>query len=560
MYINWNTNCIYLKNMNFALKEKLQAVPKYIWILLAIVLVGTFLRTYEFHDWLFFGSDQVNDAVVVGGAVDNITPWPLLGPDMSHSGAGGRAARFHIGPMYYYFEIIAGKIFGNYPDKFAYPDLLFSLLSIPLLYYFLRRFFLTNISLALTFLYATSFYMLKFSHSAWNPNSIPFFVLLFLLSLYEFMLAQEKTKWRWVLALGITLGVGVQLHAILLVLLPATLFFSFFFFMLKKCFAWKHWLLLFTIALLLNVPQIWNEQQTGYVNTKIFFDSVKGTSDNGSDGFLVKFRNDVNCHIQVNAYMISSIGEDACDFTLINMFGARNKKALASLYDPSFMIGQVFNFCFSLIGYGLLVFFFRRENNREKKYFLGLVALYITLSFFTLLPVDIGLARYFVHVFFVPLLFLGFFSQYLIEKYQKKDTLLAVIIMFVLIIALNGISTKDFVQGYIDKNKSVDNTIILGEIETMVDYMITHANGQRKIYILNDKKQSNFMRSLVFIAQKMKYELVKSSDYTNIPLGSPIFYLSGNATTDPGTTFDNHPLETYKNFGQVGIYKLRNDL
>lgn len=546
--------------MNLFLKEKIQAVPKYIWILLAIIFVGVFLRTYEFHSWLFFGSDQVNDAVRVGGVVDNIAPWPVLGPDMSHSGVGGRTARFHIGPMYYYFEIISGKIFGNYPDKFAYPDLLFSLLSIPLLYYFLRRLFLTNISLVLTGLYATSFYMLKFSHSAWNPNSIPFFILLFLLSLYEFILVQEKTKWYWMVSLGITLGVGIQLHAILLVLLPITLLFSFFFFMRKKRLAWKQWILIFVVAFLLNIPQIWNEQQTGYANTKIFFDSVKSTPDNGSDSFLVKFLNTANCHIQVNAYIISSVGQDACDFTLIKMFGDHNKRALASLHDRSFIIGQIFNFSFSFVGYGFLVYFFRKENNRKKKYFLGLVLLYVALSFFVLLPVDIGLSRYFVHVFFIPLFFLGFLSQYLMEKYSKKYALVTIFIMFALLIALNSISTKNFVQGYIDKNKSVDNTIILGEIETMVDYMIANANGQKKIYILNDKKQSNFMRSLLYIAQKKKYELVKSNDYTNIPFGSSIFYLSGNATTDPGTTFDNHPLETYRNFGQIGIYKLKNEL
>ncbi|MEI8096984.1 MAG: glycosyltransferase family 39 protein [Candidatus Moraniibacteriota bacterium] len=530
-------------------------------ILVGILLIGTFLRTYEFHNWLFFGSDQVNDATRVGVVIDGSASWPLLGPDMSHSGAGGRAARFHLGPIYYYFEIISGKIFGNYPDKFAYPDLLFSILSIPLLYYFLRRFFLKNISLGLTGLYTLSFYILEFSHSAWNVNSIPFFVLLFLLSLYEFILNREKTLWRWVVFLGITLGVGVQLHAILLVLFPMTLLFSFFFFMRKESFAWKQWLLIIAIALFLNAPQIWSEQQTGFANTKIFFGSVKDTPNNGSDSFLVKFLNTANCHIQVNAYMISSIGQDACDFTIIKMFGNHNEKALASLRDPSFVIGQIFSFGLSFLGYGLLIFFFRREGDQKKKYFLGLVLLYVTLSFFVLLPVDINLSRYFVHVFFVPLLFLGFIGQYLIEKYPKKYALIAIIIVFAVLTLLNSISIQKFVVGYIAKEKSVNNTIILGEIESMVNYMIENSNEQKQLYLFTDKKQSNFIKSIMFIAEKRGYKIVRSDNSPNIiPLGSSVFLLSGSSETDPGATINDRPLETYKNFGQVGIYKIKNEL
>ena len=151
-------------------------------IAIAIFSIGFFLRATHFHDWLDFGDDQVNDATIVSNVVDHNAPWPLLGPKMSHTGNGGRKGQYHLGPMFYYFEITSAKLFGNRPDALAYPDLLFDILTLPLFYIFFRRFFSTNITLALTGLYAVSFFALSFSHSALNPNLIPFFVLLFLLS------------------------------------------------------------------------------------------------------------------------------------------------------------------------------------------------------------------------------------------------------------------------------------------------------------------------------------------------------------------------------------------
>lgn len=528
-------------------------------VFFAILAVGIFLRTYQFHAWLGFGSDQVNDAVVVGDAIEGNTPWPLLGADMSHSGTGGREQRFHIGPMYYYFEIISGKLFGNYPDKLAYPDLLLSILSLPLLYYFLRRLFRTDISLGLTGLYAISFYMLKFSHSAWNPNSIPFFVLLFLLSLHEFILTREKTPWLWVVILGVTLGVGVQLHAILLVLLPATLFFTFLFFIRKHPVAWKQWLLIFCVALFLNVPQIWNEQKTGYANMKIFVSSVRSTPDNGSNGFFLKLIDDVNCHIQANAYMLSSIGQDDCDVTIIKAFGKHKAKDIAPLFDPLFDIGQFFSFIFSFGGYGLSIFFFRKENDQRRKHLLGLIILYATLSFFVLLPVDIGLSRYFVHTFFIPLMFLGLLCQYLIDHYPKKYALTASGMLFLFLVVSNSYSLWTVAREYVAERRSVDNTIILGEIESMVGYMIANADGQKQIYLIVNNKQSNFTRSLMFIAEKNKYQIIRAKDASGAPSQNPLFYLSYDTETNPGVTIDDYPLQTYRNFGQVGLYKINND-
>jgi len=150
-------------------------VPWSAWILGAILILGIFFRTYEFRDWMEFNPDQARDAILVQNMMEN-DEWPMMGPQ-----AGNKV--FKVGPMFYYFEIISARLFGGTADKMAYADLLFSIATIFLVYFFFKKFFAEQISLILTFLFSISFFVVTYSRFAFNPNSIPFFTLLFLFSL-----------------------------------------------------------------------------------------------------------------------------------------------------------------------------------------------------------------------------------------------------------------------------------------------------------------------------------------------------------------------------------------
>lgn len=145
-----------------------------VFVLAAIFIIGIFLRTFYFHDWLRFNADQSRDAGIVSDVVEGKTSAPLLGPK-----AGG--TEFRLGSAFYIFQIASASLFGNRPDAMAYPDLISSLLAIPLLYAFLRLYFERKTALFLTALFAVSFYGVKYSRFAWNPNSLPFWTLLFFL-------------------------------------------------------------------------------------------------------------------------------------------------------------------------------------------------------------------------------------------------------------------------------------------------------------------------------------------------------------------------------------------
>ncbi len=81
--------------------------------------------------------------------------------------------------------------------------------SVGLLYWLTRRYYSTRVSLAVTALYAVSPLIVYQVSWPWNPNTTPFFALLFLICLE--MLKQHK-RVAWSLLAGFLLGLLFQLH------------------------------------------------------------------------------------------------------------------------------------------------------------------------------------------------------------------------------------------------------------------------------------------------------------------------------------------------------------
>ncbi|KKP84220.1 MAG: hypothetical protein UR83_C0025G0023 [Candidatus Moranbacteria bacterium GW2011_GWF2_35_54] len=107
-----------------------------------------------------FNNDQVRDAQIID-AMHSGENFPLFGPK-----AGG--TKFNLGGAFYYLEYLSGAIFGFSPAGIAFFIPLLSIASIYLFYLLFKKIFSINITLGLTFLYAISFYAIKYSHFAWN--------------------------------------------------------------------------------------------------------------------------------------------------------------------------------------------------------------------------------------------------------------------------------------------------------------------------------------------------------------------------------------------------------
>jgi len=550
------------------LMEKLNRISKSTWILLAIIIVGVFLRTYHFHAWLNFENDQSRDAILVSDVLAGKTPWPLLGPTMRGSYDAG-SNLFHLGPMYYYFQIISGKIFGNYPDKLAYPDLIFSLLTIPLFYLFMKKYFSLNLSLVLTGLFSISFFAIKYARFAWNPNSIPFFTLIFLLALYELVVNGEKARWKWVFAAGAAVGIGVQLHVILLVLFPVMLFLVFIYLLKENWRIWKKLALIIFIVMALNLSQGIGEMRSGFSNAKVFLNSATAGDSvaKNKNGMLEKAGTELNCQMEANAHILSSFGSDTCRFSFKTVGAVierveqnkKIKKTWNGMDQPAVAVNLLCGLVFSLMGYGLFIYRAWKETDRKKKIFLRLIGLYAALSFIVMLPLAEKFAefRYFSQVFFMPFLLLGLLSEFLARK-VFQERLVPVIIIIFFVVTLTNVNSvlaagKDLSAG----KRSDKHFAVLGEMELMVRYIISASGTRKDINIVGDDEYAaHFSQDFYYLAEKEGVNLFRiKDDDKKLPLGSAIFYLT-DAADKKGKHIGGYSVASCKTFGKVAIYGL----
>lgn len=532
--------------------KRIKEIKKSTWILLAIILVGIFLRTYHFHDWLRFEGDQARDAMLVHEVASGKANWPVFGPRVDGTGADASELNsFRLGPMYYYFQIISAKIFGDYPDKLAYPDLLFSIFSIPLMYFFLKRYFTENLSLAITGIYSISFFLIQYSRFAWNPNSIPFFVLLLLLSLNEVILYKEKVYWFWVIMLGIALGVGVQLHGLVLFIFPTITFFVFVFFMKEKWKVWKKWVAVLAICVVLNSGQLISEMRTGFANSKILMNYIlnKPVKMNQKSSFAVNLEKGIDCQTEFNAYLIAPFGQDSCSLNFVQVIaGDKSDSFIKNLKNPVFGIGLTLSLVFSVFGYLFLIRGCRKREEKKRKYFSRLLVLYLGFSFLILLAGRSFNLRYFNVVFFAPFIFLGFFIDYL-NKNRTRFNKTIIIIVFLSITAINIRSIALSAKELSEKEKTGYNSSFLVQLEPIARYLIANANGQKNISLDGKNAIMQNYYPLVYFMKKQDITLIRKSENNAILQSDiPEFYISTRAS-------DNMDSEK---IGQIYINKVEN--
>ncbi len=539
-----------MQNMD-SFRELLKKNKKPVFILGGIFLVGIFLRTYQFHDWLRFSHDQARDAWLVGSAIEGRHALPLLGPN-----AGTTA--YQLGPIYYYFSYLSGKILGNYPDKLAYPSLIFSILSIPLLWLFLRKFFATNIALAMTIIASVSYFLVINSRFSSNPNLITFFVLLYLYALLEILNNQKKSNLWWSVGVGAGLGVGIQLHTTLLIAMPLVTLVVFAYLLRRKFIAiWKSLLIIFVVTLVLNGGQVYHEFQSYGKNSRIFlagFQQSSGKSAYGQGVFSI-----AACQIQANSHIISSFQEDDRCRDIFHASTGNGEDRW------SYYLGMTLAVLFSAWGYFLLGRRFWQEKEMEKKNFLGLVILFNVVSLAILVPIaDMIYVGYFINLFFIPFILLGLILEALQQKLGKIGLGVGIGVITVLLICSldRDIRTAASYRAGLENN--AENST-LGEVERMKDYIFATLDGQTKFYFSGQEElKGRFFYPIEYFARRsgVKIEKVDLSPENGTKLNSstPIYYIEANGAgrIEPGQTRAGHQIISSKQFASQTILLLGN--
>ncbi|MFZ2193126.1 MAG: glycosyltransferase family 39 protein [Candidatus Moraniibacteriota bacterium] len=548
----------FIFNILLNLKNIFKKIPKHIWILIAITAIGIFLRTYNFHDWLKFDVDQSRDIALVEKVLNKETDWPTFGPTMRKS-QDSNGNLFHLGPAYYYFQIISAKIFGSEPDKLAYPDLLFSILSIPLFYFFLKNYFSINLSLGLTGLYSVSFFAIQHSRFAWNPNAIPFFVILFLLSSYKLLEKRENTHWSWLLLLGIAIGIGIQLHIIILILFLFLAFLISLYLIKSNWRLWKKIIFVIGIVAILNLGQLISEIKTDFSNSKILLNSAIVENSTEKKKFLENLVENMSCHIEANAYIISSVGSSDCSFTYAKLInGSNSKKFIKEIKNPIFIVRIFLNALFFIFGIWLLIYNFHKEEKNPKRYFLALILSYLVLSFIIMLPVSdetFASFRYFNHIFFMPFIFLGLIANYLNKK-SSKFLLPVIFLLFLFFIITNFNSTKSIAKQLFSKSRSDAHVTILGETKLMMEYIIENSDNLNEAYFVGSKDyRALFFPPFSYIAKKENFNIYKNENEKMLS-GKALFYITDDLKYCESGLIGNYTIKDYKKFGKIIIYKV----
>ncbi len=391
-------------------------------ILALIILGGVFVRVYNFEDWLFFKADQVRDAKLATAAFEN-------GPgDLTLLGPRAAGTFLRMGPAFYYMQYFSAKIFNSIePHIFAFPDLLFSILTIPLLFYFLRQFFSRRNSLLLTTLYSFSFIIVQYARFAWNPNSISFWGLLFILALFKSSQEKEAQKrGLWLLVVALAYAISSQLHFVAFVGYPVVAFLFWLKYFPRKI-NWKYWVGAISTGLFFYIPVVLSDIYTKGDNLNQFIYAV--TAKTGGDG----------------ASLWEKIRQISISFSMfLTSFG--HKDSFISAWGGLALI---------LVGLFSLIYLWKKQ--KEQRPFLYLILIWFLVFVVLQLKTDTSLKpRFFMPIAAVPFVLVGFIYVGM-EKFKNKILIGIIFFSFSVMLLLNFNGLKTAHDYYKSQDKEAVN-------------------------------------------------------------------------------------------------------
>jgi|AntRauTorckE6833_2_1112554.scaffolds.fasta_scaffold20598_2 4-amino-4-deoxy-L-arabinose transferase-like glycosyltransferase len=476
---------------------------KYFWIFIAIVLLGIFLRAYNFTPWLHFELDQSRDATLIREAIEGGPgDLPLLGPR-----AAGTFLR--LGPAFYYIEYAFSWIFGATPQGSAYAILFFAVLALPALYLLFRRYFSNKLTLALLTVFSTSLFMVTYARFSWNPNMLPFFVVIFLWIMLKVVdIEEDKKRGYWLLLAATVFGILAQFHFLALIILSITA--AFFILYKRPRIKPLFWGLSILIFALLHFPAILNDIKTGGDNAELFIEAVTDKSDSDKDYALLEKVSE-NYSEHTLKYWIMITGSQTAEVPDLDVVANNNLDIKCDQECRDNLFKGVLAFGFFTLGIIVFLFELFREKDVKKRDFLVLNAILFLVSFgvFTPLAFDIS-PRFFLIVTPLPFIFLGLVIKRLgkILKFKNFAWIVATILVAFnlyftvnFLIQLNNAEKKFFDIGK-DRILKQKTRITLEQEMAIADYMENFYLENK--YPVFYKGQSEFHRAFAYILDGRK--------------------------------------------------------
>ncbi|MCK4635628.1 MAG: glycosyltransferase family 39 protein [Candidatus Moranbacteria bacterium] len=486
---------------------------KTIIILIAICCVGIFLRTYNFSNNIFFEIDQARDYRIIDKVLTNgIGEFPLVGPK-----AGGTF--FRLGSLFYLPALISSKIFGLSVFSMVLPELIFSILTIPAFYFLLKEFFSKRISLYLIALFSVSLFVVEYTYFSWNPNSIPFFLVLSFYSLLRYSRAENKkikiikshnflflkiknllknldNKTFWIIPFAFSTAWAMQLHTVALIGLPIILFL--YFIITRVKISLKHFAIFGSVSIFLFFPLICNDILTKGENTQEFLKATirRNASDEQATMPKKSFMNVYNftrfyTNILVSKNFISDpIRVESSDG--LNDLMTKN-------FSNSVLQNNIFKAILIFIFLMISFYFFARNYfsklkdnfskiNIQKNRFVLLMLIWQVVYLFLFYPLSLDVdSRYFLVVLFVPFILLGF-AIILFEKYFPKYGKKIIFVGMLFLIILNFWQSFSWLK-MIDNDDKKD--VEINEFILEPYYLVTNKQWKKITDVIENRFDEN---------------------------------------------------------------------
>jgi len=474
------------------MKDFLNTIPKHIWILAILILVGIFFRVYHFDEWLQFKGDAFRDATMISNVYrEGIESLPLLGPR-----AGGTMLR--LGPVFYDFQSTSAFIFQSVSAPvLAYPDLFFSILALPLFFLFSRRYFSPLWSLAMAGMLATSFLAIEYGRFAWNPNSTLFFTLVFsytLLKLYDTESERKRPLW-WAFVAGISLAIASQLHfsAFLGLPLALALFVLLHLKDAKKVLSYKVILVFLVSVGLVYLPVFLSEYFKHGENTRLFLSAI--SSKASSHGIFQNIFQDMM------------------------MFAKYFVRILLGIVEPGnkllFLSGI---FC----GTGFLanILLLHGEDNKGKRNFLQWTIILMTVYFLLYIPLafKIDRPRFSLPFMMMPYIYFGYILV-LLRRSMPYPRLVTILTLFGLGIILysNVYATMKWFTELHNSQQTITSTgeknskgksfwLTWGHFERAAEAMDRSCERPNTIYFSMEKRVAEYDHSIEYALLQRKFQ------------------------------------------------------
>lgn len=154
-------------------------INKISFLIIVVTILGSFLRLYKLDDLMSFIGDQgwfylsAKDMVLKGEI-------PLVGIPSSHPW-------IHQGPLWTYMVAFSFKMFGFSPIGPAYITAFLGIFTVWLVYKVGSLLFSKDVGIISMLLYASSPLVITHARMPYHTSPIPFFTLLFILSLYKWI-------------------------------------------------------------------------------------------------------------------------------------------------------------------------------------------------------------------------------------------------------------------------------------------------------------------------------------------------------------------------------------